>query len=442
MRSLFVVFLWICSPLVLWGQSEFHLPAGKSKVVIPFQMINNLVFIPITVNGVTLTFLLDTGVEETLLFSLEDQEQIPFYHVEKLKLKGLGSNEAVEGYKTTKNILDAHGYKDMDHDIYVVLDQEFNFSSQVGIPVNGIIGYHFFKNHPIEIDYAHKRVVVYDSGAKVLTKRLKRHYTQEPITILDQKPYYTSLVVQKGREIPSRVLIDTGNSDALWIFKNKTRHLQVPEPNLPDYLGRGFSGAIYGLRGRIDRFQFGGAQLEYPIVTMPDSTAFAGVHFVTERVGSIGGEVLSRFDVVFDYEYGRMYTKPNDKVAEPFRFNMSGIEIEHGGLEWTTPLYESASDGIKIYTQDREETQERNVKIRFELKPVFTIANVRSGSQAEQLGVKQGDRLLRINSRMARDLTIEKINDVLRSEEGRKIELELERQGRSFVVSIVLKSIL
>jgi hypothetical protein len=33
--------------------------------------------------------------------------------------------------------------------LYVILDEEFNISSHVGIPVNGVIGYHFFKDHPI-----------------------------------------------------------------------------------------------------------------------------------------------------------------------------------------------------------------------------------------------------------------------------------------------------
>jgi hypothetical protein len=44
-----------------------------NKVKIPFQLINNLVFIPINVNGVELTFL-DSGVKETILFSLEEKK--------------------------------------------------------------------------------------------------------------------------------------------------------------------------------------------------------------------------------------------------------------------------------------------------------------------------------------------------------------------------------
>jgi hypothetical protein len=52
-----------------------------NKVKIPFQLINNLVFIPINVNGVELTFIGFWG-KETILFSLEKNE-ISLKNIEK-----------------------------------------------------------------------------------------------------------------------------------------------------------------------------------------------------------------------------------------------------------------------------------------------------------------------------------------------------------------------
>jgi hypothetical protein len=46
-----------------------------NKVKIPFQLINNLVFIPINVNGVELTFIGFWG-KETILFSLEEKMKL------------------------------------------------------------------------------------------------------------------------------------------------------------------------------------------------------------------------------------------------------------------------------------------------------------------------------------------------------------------------------
>jgi len=64
--------------------------------------------------------------------------------VQKIKLRGLGDNEAIEGLKSSNNTLSFKGLIDRHHDVFIVLDQDFNFSSHIGIPVNGIIGYQFF----------------------------------------------------------------------------------------------------------------------------------------------------------------------------------------------------------------------------------------------------------------------------------------------------------
>jgi len=50
------------------GQSGFLFETNKQKVTIPFQLINNLIFIPIEVNGVELNFLLDSGVERNYFY--------------------------------------------------------------------------------------------------------------------------------------------------------------------------------------------------------------------------------------------------------------------------------------------------------------------------------------------------------------------------------------
>ncbi len=59
--------------IFMYAQNSFELINAK-KAVIPFKFINNLIFIPVTVNGAELTLLLDTGVAETILFSLENKE--------------------------------------------------------------------------------------------------------------------------------------------------------------------------------------------------------------------------------------------------------------------------------------------------------------------------------------------------------------------------------
>ncbi|MDI1317010.1 aspartyl protease family protein [Flavobacterium sp.] len=434
-----LVFLFLICSVTIFSQSEFHLVNPTKKVVVSFKLINNLIFIPVNVNGEELTFLLDTGVEQTILFSLDDKNEVKLFEVEKLKLKGLGSREAIDSYKSSRNKVAVKNFFDLNHEIYVILDQEINFSSQVGIPVNGILGYNFFKNHIVEINYDKRKIIIYDHQNQNVYARLQRKFVKDSITIEDNKPYYISNIKSDGRMLPSKLLIDTGNSDAVWIFTSKTDKIKVPEKNIEDFLGRGFSGNVYGKRGRIDSYEFGRKTFSLPLVTFPDSASVKSVSFVPNRVGSVGSGVISRFTVVFDYQNNAIYTKPNSKIKEPFHFNMSGIEVEHAGLEW---VKEIDNADIKIYTSVKDEKIQSNLKIHFELKPVFKIASVRTGSEAEKSGLKIGDKILKINKHISHDFSIERINELLKSEPGKIIEIEVDRNNKTYTFTFQLKEII
>ena len=167
-----IIFLLLFFSIGVFGQSSFQFISDKDKIKIPFQFINNLIFVPIQVNGVELTFLLDTGVEETILFSLLDKDQVEFNNVEKIKLKGLGNAEFIEGLKSSKNkIVVTPNFFDPSHTIYIILNEDINISSGVGIPVNGIMGFGFFKDYPMEIDYVNHYITVFKHKSKAVIKK-------------------------------------------------------------------------------------------------------------------------------------------------------------------------------------------------------------------------------------------------------------------------------
>jgi hypothetical protein len=251
-KTVILCFLFIYVFPVL-GQEGFLFEKNVDKVVIPFKFINNLIFIPIKVNGIELNFLLDSGVQETILFSMEDKKEVSFFNVEKITLRGLGSEESIEGLKSGNNTLEVKGLKYTNHLLYIVLDQSFNLSYHIGIPVNGIIGYNFFKSNLVEIDYERKRITVYRDKQKI-RKKIEKKFQHVPITIERSKPYITGSVVLNAVEIPVRLLIDIGNSDALWLFQNDSKMIKVPEKNFEDYLGKGFSGDVEGRRALIKKF--------------------------------------------------------------------------------------------------------------------------------------------------------------------------------------------
>jgi hypothetical protein len=280
MKKYFMLFFGLLTALSLKAQGDFMIEHHASKVTIPFKLINNLVFIPIKVNGIELNFLLDSGVEETILFSMEEKQEVSFNNVEKIKLRGLGSEEQIEGLKSTSNTLETHGLKSSNHLLYIILDQNFNLSSHIGIPVNGIIGYKFFRNNLVEINYQKKKIVVHQNTEKARTK-LNRKFKTIPITIEKSKPYINATAIVDTVKVDAKLLIDIGNSDAFWIFEND--HIKLPAKNFPDFLGKGFSGDIEGHRAKIDKFSIDEFSFKKPIIAFPDSNSIKNVKMVPGR---------------------------------------------------------------------------------------------------------------------------------------------------------------
>lgn len=443
MKKIVVLFSLFLFSLPVLGQEGFLFEKGVDKIIIPFKFINNLVFIPIKVNGVELNFLLDSGVEETILFSMEDKKEVSFSNIEKITLRGLGEEESIEGLKSTNNILEIKGAKSPNHLLYIVLDQSFNLSSHIGIPVNGIIGYNFLKTNLVEINYEKKRITVYRDNNKN-RKRVERKFQTVPITIEKSKPYIASSVVINSIEIPVKLLIDIGNSDAIWLFENNKKSIKIPAKNFEDYLGKGFSGDVEGKRAQIAKFTISKFEFYNPIIAFPDSTSIKNVRMVQDRAGSVGSEILKRFAVVFDYPSQKMFLKKNNNFSAPFSYNKSGVELQHYGLQWvqetvrleTVPLIKS--DDLVV----QPNTAENNFKYKFVLKPIYIIANVRKNSPAAISGLQKGDIVVCINNEPAYQFTLEKINSLLKSEEEKWITFEIERDSQLMKFKFQLQNVL
>lgn len=424
------------------AQGGFNFEDNKSKIKIPFKLINNLIIIPLQVNGVDLNFLLDTGVEETILFSLDETEAVNFAQIEKIKIKGFGIKEAFDGFKSVLNQVNAKNYIDKNHTVYLVLDQDINISSQIGVPVNGIIGYHFFKNNLVKIDYQNRKLIIFKDKTKQLN-RIDKFYSKVPLTFDGGKPYLISKIsLENGNQLNAKLLIDTGNSDAIWLFKEKNDSIKLPSVSFEDYLGRGFSGDVFGNRGRIKSFEIATFEFLKPLVSFPNNEETQGVEKIQDRLGSVGSEIMKRFTVYFDYNGNSMYLKKNEDFNDPFNFNMSGIEIQHQGLQWIKSEYEeNAAIGNNLYDGNGDKIL-NNLRYKFELKPVYIISNIRKGSPADVVGLKKDDVIVKINKREGYHYSLQDINDLLKSQEGKIIDFEIDRKGVFFKFKVLLKSML
>jgi membrane-associated protease RseP (regulator of RpoE activity) len=154
--------------------------------------------------------------------------------------------------------------------------------------------------------------------------------------------------------------------------------------------------------------------------------------------------VLKRFTIGFDYKNGLFFIKKTKSIKEPFRFNMSGLDIKHDGMKWEKDLVkvelpklpESTNNdrGTTIRIQDASEFQ-----YKFVLKPEYSVAGVRENSPGFLADIKKGDKLIEINGKKTSDMTLQQINEVFMSEEEKTITLKLLRNSLTLIKEFILK---
>ncbi len=228
--------LLLLMPFFVLAQG-YHLPKGEKFQKIKFELINNLIIIPVEINGTELTFILDSGVSKPILFNLSESDSIPINNVSEVTIRGLGGGEPMKALSSKGNAFKLGKAKNYSQDLYVVLDREINFSTSLGIPVHGIMGYDLFRDFIVEVNYSSRKLKLHNP--KYYKYRDRRKTQTIPLTIEKRKAYVEGTVLMRDTSnIPVKLLVDTGSSDALWLFPEPDKGLEIPEKNYEDHLGR------------------------------------------------------------------------------------------------------------------------------------------------------------------------------------------------------------
>lgn len=443
MRPIFrhIVVLALCFPIFSLAQG-FELVGGKHYQKVKFQLINNLIIIPIEVNGSQLSFLLDSGVTSPILFNLTGQDSIQINEVTEVSIKGLGEGEPITGLSSKGNTFSIAQLKNTHQNLFVILDKDINYSPSLGIPVHGIIGYDLFRDFVVSINYANQNIKFYDP--KYYTPKRTKRYEKLPLDIENKRAYLNGHVFysNKKQEIPVRLLIDTGSSDAIWLFEDGLKGIDIPEKHYEDYLGKGLNGNIFGERTKVAGFRLGQHTLQGPKVAFPKMVNFNSLKTIGDRNGSIGGEVLKRFNIVFNYPKNELVLKRNKNFKIPFQYNMSGIELMHAGMRLVTDNLSNPGGVVK----DQGDSY-GNVQILFEgttrlsLVPEIIVSSIRMGSPADEVGLQEGDLILSVNGKSVHRYKLQEVLEMLNEREGKRVKLVVERSNRDLKFSYVLKKI-
>ncbi len=430
-KIIFIVY-FVCCCFSISAQKGFRFnDVNKKDQQISFKLINNLIVIPIEINGKKLSFILDTGVNKTILFNLSKNDSIGLNNAVSIKLRGLGNGDAVDALLSKNNTFKIKNLVSYHETIYVILKDYFDLSSKMGTTIHGIIGYNLLKNFVVKINYKNKKINFYNPKTYVYKKCRKCEVV--PFKFYRKKPYIStkvSLDTIGEKMIDVMLLVDSGGSDAIWLFENSKEDIKTPKRYFNDILGEGLSGPIFGNRSRITKFKLGRFEIENPTVSFLDSASTHNARHFKERNGSVGGGILKRFKIWIDYPNKKFTFKKNGSFTKGFNYNMSGLDVVYNGKKLVK------EEVIKKFTDpynrsiDNSNSVSFITSFSFNFKPSFKIKNVVKNSPAYKAGLQVGDVILRINGKPAYEF---KIGDIIRKFQERdkkKIKMIVDRNGK------------
>lgn len=428
--TLFIIAIFTFS-LNFKAQNSFRFKnQSKNHESIRFKLINNLIVIPIELNGKELSFILDSGVSRTILFKVTKNDSIDLNNVEKVLLQGLGEGEPVEALLSYNNRVSIKNLIGDNETICAILNDHFDLSSKMGTTIHGIIGYSLLRNFIVKINYRNKKIDFYNP--KTYRYKKCRKCENFPIVLNRKKPYI-DLKVQIdtiGNKLTDvKLLIDSGGSDAIWLFENSKEEIKTPKLFFKDILGEGLSGSIYGNRSRIPKIKLGSFEIENPTVSFLDTISTKNARGFRKRNGSIGGGILNRFTVWFDYPHKKLRLKKNASFSKGFNYNMTGLDVVYNGKQLVKEQRIKASKDIFNSELGSKYMVNLITNYSYKLNPSFLIKSVLKNSPAEKAGLLKDDIIQYINNKPANELNLNEITLKFQEKDRKKIKITVDRNG-------------
>jgi hypothetical protein len=368
--------------------SEAHsIASGQSLATIPFELYGNQIFVRVRVNNSgPFWFVVDSGAGGWI---------VDRAHAGRLGLRL--EQETAQGTGAGSGSYDVSYVKDVSFSIsgftipvplIGVIDLSNN-RSQIGREIEGLVGYDFFEKFIVEIDYEAKIIRLFDPKTY--------HYSGVGETIpiaVDREarnPFLTAEITVQGAAPQSRkLLIDTGSNDTL----DDSFVAMSTGPKREAVSGVGLGKEFKSTVGTVSRVRLG-------------AVSFENVHAGAGGVALVGGEILRRFTVIFDYAHGHMILEPNEHLKDAFLWDASGIV------------------SLRLVPESGK----------------FLINSVLQGSPASEAGLREGDLIQSIDGLSADHFTLHQVQSIF-LRVGAEHHLIVQHANQLLKIDIKLRKLL
>ncbi|MCF6360492.1 MAG: aspartyl protease family protein [Cyclobacteriaceae bacterium] len=381
----------------------FVLPEGVHKLSVPFELNNNLIVIKVLLNNaIPLKFILDTGVRTTVLTEKTFTDLLNLTYSRKITIPGVGGEKSIDAYVTNNVTLEISDIIGRGHALIVLEKDLLQLKNYLGSSVHGVLGYELFSRFVIEINYSAKTVTFNNPDYY----KVKRRFKSYDLSIIDTKPYLFANFTLKNFDVfKGKFMVDTGASHSFLIDATTDSNYYIPKPSIYSHLGRGLGGELFGYISRISEFSIPPYSFKEVITTFPDSLSYETNNAKSLRNGTIGGGMLSRFTVVFDYVHEKLYLKKNKSYKKPFEYNLSGLVVKATGMKLDN----------------------------------YEIVEVRKGCSAERAGIKAGDEILIVNGHYTKGLRLDDVLGFINAKASKSVRMTVLRNGEKTKISFKLE---
>ena len=366
-------------------------PPGKSSVTVPFRLINNHIYVRASINGKPpVDVIFDTGATDIL--DRSHAKRLDVKIAGALPIGGIGSNVASYGLARVKTVSiggltlvdQVFGAVDLD-EIERVEDADFQ----------GLVGYEYAKRAVITIDYATHTLTftqpadfIPSTGAQSIPFAFREH---------------TPIVSAEVDGIAGQFELDTGARTGLMImapFAKKhgfsNRYTATPETTV----SYGVGGPSRARLTRVGTLKIAGAVIKAPVAEL--TTGTSGDAASSHIAGNIGGDLLKRFRVTFDYAHQHLWLEPNALNAAPEQFDRSGLWLSR------------APDGG------------------------FAVGDVAPGSAGQSAGIEAGDEIIAVNGTPSSELRLYELREAFEHAPGTRFMIRVKHGTRIVTRQLVL----